>query len=87
MRKKVKKKASNKIRINDRIDAPHVRVIEYRGRQLGILPIAVALNLAAEKRLDLVEIAPTANPPICCLVDYAAFLVDYAAFQPRKRKA
>ena len=57
-----------------------VRVIEYRGRQLGILPIAAALNLAAEKRMDLVLIAPTGNPPVC-------LLIDYGAYRARQRKA
>ena len=46
------------------------------------MPIAIALNLAAEKHLDLVLIAPNANPPVCCLIDYGAY-----QYRARKRKA
>jgi translation initiation factor IF-3 len=73
-------RAGSKLLVNGQIKAPQVRIVEYRGRQLGIMPIAAALNLAVEKRLDLVLVAPTANPPVCCLI-------DYAAYRARKRKA
>ena len=60
-------------KVNGKISAPEVRVIEYRGRQYGIMRLSDALRLAKSKGIDLVEIAPTAKPPVCCLIDYGKF--------------
>ena len=51
-------------RINQRIRAPEVRVL-YEDNQLGVMPTPQALRLAEDKGLDLVEISPTASPPVC----------------------
>ncbi|MDO8551130.1 MAG: translation initiation factor IF-3 [bacterium] len=61
-------------RINQNIRASQVRVIGDDGKQVGILPIGEALSLANQKELDLVEIAPTANPPVTKIVDFKKFL-------------
>ena len=62
------------IRTNDRIRAREIRVIDDEGNQIGILPPFEALKMAREKNLDLVEISPTANPPVCRIMDYGKFL-------------
>src|SRR3974377_1476167 len=62
------------IRTNDRIRAREVRVIDDEGKQLGIMPPYEALKKAREKSLDLVEISPTAQPPVCRIMDYGKYL-------------
>jgi translation initiation factor IF-3 len=59
--------------INEKIRAPQVRVIGADGSQLGIIPIEKALQLAVEAQLDLVEVAPNADPPVCKIMDYGKF--------------
>ena len=69
------------MRINDEIDVPEVRVIGVDGEQIGIVKLADANELAVEAGVDLVEIAPTAQPPVCRLMDYGKF-----RYQESKRK-
>jgi len=59
--------------VNEKIRAPEVRVIGHDGQQLGIIPIRKALELAAMEHLDLVEVAPNADPPVCKVMDYGKF--------------
>lgn len=58
------------IKINDKITAPELRVIDEKGANLGVLPLAESLKLAKEKELDLIEIAPTAKPPVAKIMSY-----------------
>ncbi len=60
-------------RINGEITAPQVRLVGENAEQLGIVPVAEALRLAEERGVDLVEIAPMAQPPVCKLMDYGKF--------------
>ncbi|MCH9698754.1 MAG: translation initiation factor IF-3 [Gammaproteobacteria bacterium] len=60
-------------RINRRITAPKVRVIDASGEQAGIMSIGDALRLADNESLDLVEISPNADPPVCRIMDYGKF--------------
>jgi translation initiation factor IF-3 len=60
-------------RINREITAPEVRLVADNGDQLGIKTVNEALRLAEESNVDLVEIAPLANPPVCKLMDYGKF--------------
>jgi len=60
--------------VNERIRAREVRVIDDEGKQIGLLPPHQALKLAREKGLDLVEISPTAVPPVCKIMDYGKYL-------------
>ncbi|GBD43845.1 Translation initiation factor IF-3 [bacterium HR40] len=60
-------------RINEQIDARQVRLIDENGTMVGIVPLAVALERAAQAGLDLVEVAPTATPPVCKIMDYGKF--------------
>jgi len=55
------------------IKAAEVRLIGADGEQIGIMPLAEALSRAAEANLDLVEVAPQANPPVCRIMDYGKF--------------
>jgi len=66
--------ADNKgLRVNEQIRVREVRLIDDEGEQKGIVPTLEALKLAREKELDLVEIAPTANPPVCKILDYGKY--------------
>jgi translation initiation factor IF-3 len=59
--------------VNERIRATEVRVIGADGNQLGIMPTKQALELAASESLDLVEVAPNADPPVCKIMDFGKF--------------
>ena len=60
-------------RVNERIRVPDVRVVDEDGGQLGVMTTTQALNLARENNLDLVEVAPNSEPPVCRLLDYGKF--------------
>ena len=61
------------VRINRAIRVKEVRVIDPEGKQLGILPIFEALRVAASVELDLVEVSPKSEPPVCRIMDYGKF--------------
>jgi translation initiation factor IF-3 len=61
------------VRINERIRVPSVRVIADEGEQLGVMDIRDAIRTARERGLDLVEVAPTADPPVCRIIDFGKF--------------
>ncbi|HAR97478.1 MAG TPA: translation initiation factor IF-3 [Syntrophus sp. (in: bacteria)] len=61
------------LNINREIRAPQVRVIDAEGKQLGVISLAEALAEAGRVNLDLVEVAPAANPPVCKIMDYGKF--------------
>ena len=66
--------ADNKnLRTNEQIRVRDVRLIDENGEQRGVLPMAEALRMAKELSLDLVEIAPQSNPPVCKILDYGKF--------------
>ncbi|WP_334134102.1 translation initiation factor IF-3 [Tepidimonas sp.] len=60
-------------RLNREITAPEVRLTGPDGQQIGIVPLQEALRMAGDLDVDLVEIAPMANPPVCRLIDYGKF--------------
>ena len=64
------------IRTNERIRVPEVRLIGPDGNQLGVVPIQKAQELANQHELDLVEVAPSANPPVCRVIDFSKFKYD-----------
>jgi len=74
-------------RINSEIRSARVRVIDISGEQLGILTIRDALSIATEKELDLVEVAPNADPPVCRLMDYGKYLFEKQKRERESRKA
>jgi translation initiation factor IF-3 len=70
-------------RINDRIRVAEVRLIDENGEQVGVVPTAQALERARDNDLDLVEIAPTAKPPVCRILDYSKYKYE----QEQRKKA
>lgn len=62
-----------KLRTNENIRAKDVRLVGEKGEQLGIMPLYQAREVAKKDSLDLVEVAPTAVPPVCRLMDYGRF--------------
>lgn len=72
-------------RTNKKIDAEEVRVVGDEG-EIGIMPTEKALALAEEKELDLVEVSPKANPPVCKILDYGQFKYQKEK-EARKQKA
>ena len=66
-------KKNEDVRINERIRARMVRLISAEGEQLGILSIQEALNAAKDVGLDIVEVAPNSDPPVCRIMDYGKF--------------
>ncbi|MCN4144022.1 MAG: translation initiation factor IF-3 [Thiohalomonas sp.] len=81
-RREFDKSNSNKTRINDDIIAREIRVIGADGEQAGIMGLAEAKKLASDSEMDLVEIAPTAKPPVCRVMDHGKFI-----FEQKKKKA
>jgi translation initiation factor IF-3 len=63
-----------RIRVNERIRAPEIRLIDEDGTQLGIMPPEQAVAMARAKELDLVEIAPQASPPVCRILNFGKYL-------------
>jgi len=79
--KKYKQVQQKFYRINHRITAPQIRVLDAQGQQIGVLTLNEALNLARTQELDLVEIAPMAKPPVAKIVNFKKFL-----YQQEKKK-
>ncbi|NJO61085.1 MAG: translation initiation factor IF-3 [Richelia sp. RM2_1_2] len=67
---------SDEYRVNGAIKGSEVRVVTDDGQQLGILTVKDAINVARQRGLDLVEIAPTASPPVCKILNYNKFKFD-----------
>ena len=75
------------MRINEEIRAREVRVIGSDGEQLGIMSGREAQQLAYEKHLDLVEIAPTAKPPVCRIMDYGKYRYEQQKREKESKKS
>jgi translation initiation factor IF-3 len=73
--------------VNNAIRAPQLRVIDSDGKQLGILPRSEALRLADDRELDLVEVAPNADPPVVKLMDFGKYQYERAKREREARKA
>ena len=80
------KDQGDKARINDEIKAKEVRLIGKDGEQAGIVTLAEATKLAEEASLDLVEISPNAEPPVCKVMDYGKFLFEKSKAQKEQKK-
>jgi translation initiation factor IF-3 len=74
------------VRVNGKIRAREVRVIGVDGNQLGVLPLTDAMNLARQHGVDLVEIAATAVPPVCRLVDFGKYRYEIAKKEKESKK-
>jgi translation initiation factor IF-3 len=75
-----------KVRVNEKIRASQVRVISPEGEQLGILQVSDALARAAEVGLDLVEVAPNADPPVCKIMDYGKYRYEESKKEHKAKK-
>lgn len=74
-------------RANEKISAPQVRVIDENGEMLGVLEIAEALRIAQERELDLVEVSPKANPPVCKILEMGSFVYQKEKELKKQRKS
>ena len=72
--------------MNDDIRAREIRLIDETGEQLGVMVLKEGLRIAAEKGLDLVEVAPNARPPVCRLTDYGKYKYEQAKRERETRK-
>jgi translation initiation factor IF-3 len=72
--------------VNDRVRAPQVRLVGPDGAQIGIVSVQEALRRAQDLDLDLVEVAPTATPPVCRIMDYGKFKYERDVRQKEARK-
>ena len=75
-----------RIRVNRNVTAPQVRLIDMHGTMLGIKPLIEAVNMAKGAGLDLVEISPDANPPVCKVMDFSKFLYEKEKQDRENRK-
>ena len=75
-----------RVRVNERIRIPRVRLIDNTGNQVGVVSRDEALNLAKSKSLDLVEIAPHERPPVCKIMDYGKYLYQEKQKQKQKKQ-
>ncbi|MEN8781657.1 MAG: translation initiation factor IF-3 [Desulfobacterales bacterium] len=81
-----KSKPVDRTNINQYIRAKEVRVIDPEGKQLGVVSITEALKSAAEFGLDLVEISPNANPPVCKIMDYGRYKYEQTKKKQEAKK-
>jgi translation initiation factor IF-3 len=78
--------AEPKVRVNERIRAPRIRVISPEGEQLGIMEVAEALEKSRGYGLDLVEVAPGGDPPVCKIMDYGKFRYEESKKEHKRKK-
>lgn len=74
------------VRVNEGIRAKEVRVVGPDGKQIGIKPLEEALRIAEDMDLDLVEVAPLADPPVCKIMDYGKFRYEQTVKMKEARK-
>lgn len=72
--------------INEEIRDKEVRVVDFDGSQLGVMPAGRAMELAMNKNMDLVKIAPQASPPVCKIMDYGKYKFEQAKREKEARK-
>ena len=79
--------STKRVRRNDEIEASEVRVIDAEGEQAGVMPLRQAIELAKSVGLDLVEVSPNAEPPVCRVMDFGKYLFEQnKKAQTSKRK-
>ncbi len=77
-----------RVRVNERIRIPKIRLIDEEGKQIGVISTREALQIARSKDLDLVEIAPSVRPPVCKIMDYGKYMYQEKQKQKiRKQKS
>ena len=83
----VSKDIIKNLRVNERIIAKEVRLVGEKGEQLGVMPLYQAREIAREQNIDLVEVAATAVPPVCRLLDYGKYRYEQARKEREARKS
>ncbi|MCW4047125.1 MAG: translation initiation factor IF-3 [Candidatus Bathyarchaeota archaeon] len=79
--------STSNFRVNELIRVKEVRLIGPKGENLGVVPIQRALQIAQEAELDLVEVAPNAEPPVCRVMDFGKFLYERTKKEKEARKS
>ncbi len=82
----VHKISNNNLKINERIRANEVRLIDNEGEQIGIKKFDEALRMSEERGFDLVEVAPQANPPVCKIMDYGKYKYEQAKKRQKQKR-
>ncbi|MCC0691030.1 MULTISPECIES: translation initiation factor IF-3 [unclassified Clostridioides] len=77
---------SKELAINEQIKDKEIRVLSSTGEQLGVMPTKEAQAMATSKNLDLVQISPNANPPVCKIMDYGKFRYEQARKDKEAKK-
>ena len=77
---------TKELQVNEEIRDREVRVIDSDGSQLGVMPIAKALDAAYDRDLDLVKVSPTATPPVCKIVDYGRYRFEQTKREKEMKK-
>lgn len=85
--KEVNRDIIKQLRVNERIIAKEVRLVGEKGEQLGIMPLSQAREIARKHDLDLVEVAATAVPPVCRLLDYGKYKYEQARKERELRRS
>jgi translation initiation factor IF-3 len=86
LRKEATLISDKNVRVNQAIRVKEVRVIDEMGKQVGIISVPEALRLAHERNLDLVEVAPNAQPPVCRIIDFGKFMYERAKKEREAKK-
>jgi translation initiation factor IF-3 len=86
-RTKEKHISANDFRVNEGIRVAEVRLIGPDGSNVGVVPIKKALEIARDAELDLVEVSPNANPPVCRVMDFGKFIYERAKKEREAKKA
>ena len=77
---------SDEPRVNQRIRIPEIRLIDEEGNQVGVVATAIAMQMAEERGLDLVEVAPNSRPPVCRIMDYGKYKYEQSKRAKEARK-
>lgn len=85
--KKEKHISASEFRVNESIRVNEVRLIDAEGENVGVVPIKKALELARDAGFDLVEVSPSANPPVCRIMDFGKFIYERAKKEREAKKA
>jgi len=85
--KKEKHISATDFRVNEGIRVNEVRLIDAEGENVGVVPIKKALEMARDAELDLVEVSPNADPPVCRVMDFGKFIYDRAKKEKEAKKA
>ena len=85
--REVNREIIKQLRVNERIRAKEVRLVGEKGEQLGIMPLFQAWEIARRHNLDLVEVAATATPPVCRLLDYGKYKYEQDKKEREARKS